>query len=227
MQAGTVLTSTSLLLSGLLVLAAIFSDGRPAFAQAQLDCPLPASVTPPAPPRVTAQQVENGRASLRDFALAARDQLAIERTGVAQIYVRCLVRQEGSPWRSGSTYLIILTPDGRVNIHAKDMALSGRQLTPGIYRAVLDAVGIDPAALPDPAAVLAAIPAAAAGDGGSFDVPDVPGASGYATVYFSAGLQQPFVLLAGFALSASHVVSIRALSGNAEASGGLCKRAGV
>ena len=209
MRTGTWLTPTSLILSGLLVLTGVCSDVRPAFAQAPLDCPLPADVTPPVPPRVTAQQVEDGSASLRDFALAARDYYVFRgRTRQQQAYGRCLLRQEGSPWRSGSTYLVQLTPDGRVHIHAKDMALSGRQLTPGIYGAILEAVGISPAAQTDPAAAQAAFSAAAAEDGGPFDVPDVPGAAGYATVYLTTGEQLPFVLLAGFDLRASHLVPI-------------------
>ena len=203
MQTGTLLTPTALILSGLLVLAGVFSDARPAFAQTQLDCPLPAGVTPTAPPRVTAQQVENGSASLMDFALAARDQSQGSSTAEQAAYAGCLLRQEGSPWRSGSTYLIQLTPDGRVFVHAKDMSLSGRQLTPAIYLAVLEALGIDPAALTDPAAAQAAFAAAVAGDGGPFNVPGIPSASGYATAYSSTSL-----VLAGFDLDASHVVPI-------------------
>ena len=207
MQTGPWLTSTTLMLSGLLVLAGVLSAARPALAQTPLECPPPAGVTPPAAPRVTAQQVEDGSASLTDFALAARDQLASESQTTAQaIYLGCLIRQEGSPRRSGSTYLVQLTPDGRVLVHAQDMALSGRLLNPVIYGAVLEAVGISPAALTDPAAVQTAFTAAAAGDGGPFDVPGLPGASGYATVYVSAGrYPQPLVLLAGFDLVRSHL----------------------
>ena len=203
MQTGTVLPPTSLILSGLLMLAGVCSDARPAFAQTQLDCPLPAGVTPPTPPRVTAQQVEDGSASLRDFALAARGQAQEGTTAEQAAYVGCLLRQEGSPWRSGSTYLIQLTPDGRVFVHAKDMSLSGRLLNPVIYGAILHALGIDPAVLTDPAAAQAAFTAAAAGDGGPFNVPDVPGASGYASAYSSTS-----VVLVGFDLDSSHVVPI-------------------
>ena len=160
MRTGSVLTPTVLILSGLLLLASLFADARPAFAQAQLDCPLPAGVTPPAPPRVTAQQVEDGSASLMDFTLAVRDQFVNEFQGATTLdqtaYFGCLFRQEGSPWRSGSTYIVELTPDGRVFIHTKDMSLSGRLLTPVIYGAILHALGISPAALTDPAAALAA-----------------------------------------------------------------------
>ena len=195
--------------AGLLVLAAICFDVRPALAQARLDCPLPAGVTAPEPPRVTAQQVEDGSAALRDFALAARERFVSVSRGITSAgqtaYFGCLVRQEGSPWRSGSTYLVQLTIDGRVFFHAKDMSLSGRQLHPLIYGAILQALGIDPAALRDPAAAAAAFAAAIAGDGGPFNVAPVPGASGYATVYPSATIGQPLVLLAGFDLGASHL----------------------
>ena len=203
---------TSLIpLIGLLVFAGMVSGAGPAWAQ--LDCPLPEGVTPPAAPRVTAQQVEDGSASLTDFALAARDRFSDFQGTVTQqqlAYVRCLVRQEGSPWRSGSTYLVRLTPDGRVYGHSKDMSLSGRRLTPAIYGAILDAVGIDPAAMTDPAAFLAALTTAAAGDGGPFNVPAVPGASGYATAYFAVDVQRPNLLVVGFDVGEPHLVPISA-----------------
>ena len=74
---------------------------------------------------MTAQQVEDGSASLMDFALAARDQFSgVGITSLEQsLYFGCLIRQERGPWRSGSTYLVQLTPDGRVFVHTKDMAL--------------------------------------------------------------------------------------------------------
>ena len=209
MQTGTWLTPTALVFaSGLLVLAGVFSDVRPALAQAQLDCPLPTGVTPPADPRVTAQQVEDGSASLMDFTLAVRDQFSQGTTTPSPLtlYAGCLIRQEGSVYRSGSTYLIQLRFDGRVFVHAKDMSLSGRQLRPAIYEAILDALGISRAALTDPAAAQTALVDAATGDGGPFDVPGIPGASGHAAVYVSAKFGSPVVLLAGFDLNASHLV---------------------
>ena len=195
---------------GLLVLAGTVSGTGPAWAQ--LDCPLPEGVTPPAVPRVTAQQVEDGSASLADFALAAKAQYVNASQGITTVrqaaYTACLVRQEGSPWRSGSTYLVQLTPDGRVFIHAKDMSLSGRQLKPALYGAVLHALGISPAALADPATAFAAFAAAAAGDGGPFNVAALPDASGYANVYVSVNLQVPILLLAGIDLGESHLVPV-------------------
>ena len=212
MQTGTVLTPTALMLSGLLVLAGVFSAARPAWAQAPLECPLPAGVPPPAAPRVTAQQVEDGSASLMDFALAVRDQLRGLSSGLTSVaqaaYAACVIRQEGSPYRSGSTYPVQLTPDGRVLLHAKDMALSGRLLNPVIYGAILHALGINPADLADPETALAAFSAAAAGNGGAFNIPNVPGASGYASLYLSVNFNAPLLVLAGFDLSESHLVPI-------------------
>ena len=123
---------------GLLVLAGVFSNTL-------ADCPLPPGVTPPADPRVTAQQVEDGSASLEEFALAARDFYRSESRGQATLeraaYLGCLTRQDDGVWRSGSTYIVSLTPDGRVFIHAKEMALSGRLLNPLVYGAILSGLG--------------------------------------------------------------------------------------
>ena len=187
---------------GLLALAGLFSG----HALAQLECTLPAGASPPPDLRVTAQQVEDGSASLRDFALAARDYET--RTAEQAEYASCLNRQEGGPWRFGSTYLVQLTPDGRVWFHAKAMSLAGRQLKPVIYGAILHALGIDPAALTDPVAAQAAFVAAVDGDGGPFDVPGVPGASGYAYAHLAAVWPPLTVWLAGFDINESHLVPV-------------------
>ena len=210
MRTGTLLTPTSLVLAvGLLLLAGVLSDARTALAQTQEACPPPAGGTPPTDLRVTAQQVEDGSASLADFALAVRElnrEIGQSVRSLDEVaYFGCLVRQEGSAWRSGSTYIVQLTPDGRVLTHAKDMALSGRQLNPLIYGAILQALGINPSHLADPAAAQAAFTAAIAGNGGSFNVPNVPGASGYAVMYFSASFRLPLVMLVGFDLDSSHL----------------------
>ena len=104
------------------------------------------STQAPGAPRATAQQVEDGSASLMDFALAARDQY-VESTATANqaLHMGCLIRQEGTPWRSGSTCVVILTPNGTVFIHAQDMIYSGRRLRPEIHGAILRALGADPA----------------------------------------------------------------------------------
>ena len=147
-------------------------------------------MTPLAPPSVTAQQVEDGSASLADFALAVRNVFVSESQGMVTSnittltelsYVGCLFRREEGPWRSGSTYVVRLIPSDRVFIHANDMSLSGRRLDPVIYDAVLRALGIDPADLTSRAASVDAFAAAATRNGGEFNVPDIPGASGYAS----------------------------------------------
>ncbi len=208
---------------GLLVLAGVFSNAPPALAE----CELPPGVTPPPDPRVTAQQVEDGSGSLKDFALAARERFGIETQTIATLeqvlYSACLLRQEGSPWRSGSTYLVSLLPDGRVLIHAKSMALSGRLLNPLIYAEILSALGVELTDLinlssPDPA--IAAQAGAAVFNtlsqepDAAFDAtspipglrPGIPGASGYAAVYVSVNFGSPIVLLAGFDLNETHLV---------------------
>ena len=43
-------------------------------------------------------------------------------------------------------------------------------------------------------------------NGGPFDIPSVPGASGYASVYPSLRYRAPIVMLAGFDLNETHLV---------------------
>ena len=195
------------LVAGLLALAGAVASALPASAQTQDACPRPAGVDPVDPPRVTAQQVEDGSASQMDFALAVREQSvehSQQATNVGQgFYIGCLIRQEGGYWRSGDTYIVTLTPDGRVFVHAKDMSLSGGLLNQMTYGAILKALGIDPATLTDPAAAQAAFMSAVMGNGGQFNVgADV----GYATAYFSTELRSPILLLAGFDLDETHLV---------------------
>ena len=191
----------------LFALAAVFANAGPAVAQDQGDCVLPEGVTPPADPSVTAQQVVEGSATLKEFALEARNRFS-QGAGSRelQLYVGCVMRQDGSHLYSGSTYLVQLTPDGRVFIHAKNMALSGRLLDRVIYGAILRALQINLAGLQDdPGAITAAFIEAAGKDGGEFNVRAIPGASGYAAVYFSKNFRLPIVLLAGFDLDESHL----------------------
>ena len=210
------------LMAGLFALAGAFSNGLPASAQEA--CPLPAGVTAPADPTVTAQQVVDD-SSLRDFALSVRErsrEYAQQARTVAQgLYIGCLIRQEGSVWRSGATYIVTLTLDGRVLIHAKDMSLSGRLLNPLIYSQILSALGVSPSTLADlidPAnqqsAFAKLVATLSQEPDAPFDAttpipgvsPGIPGASGYAAVYVSPQFRGPIVLLAGFDLDESHLV---------------------
>ena len=93
------------LAAGLVTLAGVISGVHPSLAQDPDACPPPAGLPPVADPPVTAQQVEDGIGSLMEFALAARERSrehAQQSTTVEQgVYIACLVRQEGGPWRSG------------------------------------------------------------------------------------------------------------------------------
>ena len=161
-----------------------------------------------------------------DFALATRDRiisLGQEITNIEQAsYLDCFLRQEGTPYHSGSTYLVSLTPDGRVLIHAKAMALSGRLLNPVIYGEILSALGVSSTDLtklasPDPGTVAQAGAAIfrrlSQQPHAPFDAttpvaglrPGIPGASGYAAVYNSDKFRSPILLLAGFDLNESHL----------------------
>ena len=216
------------LFAGLIALAGAFSGERPALAQAEEPCPFPEDFVPPPDPAITAQQVEEGSASLRDFALLARDRFRDASLGTLSTaefaYFGCLLRQEGSAWRSGSTYFVQLSVDGRVFVHAKDMALSGRQINPWIYFEILSALGVSPTVLaslasPDPAVVAGAFAEITAvlsqGPDGPFDAttpiegmrPGIPGASGYASVFVPADYGVPVLLLVGFDLDSSHIMA--------------------
>ena len=209
-----------------LVVVAVLVTAHPALA----DCPLPPGVTPPADPSVTAQQVEDGSATLMDFALAVRERSREYAQGAASVeqavYIGCTIRLDDGIWRSGSTYIVSMTPDGRVYIHAKDMALTGRLLNPAVYGAILSALGVSPTDLanlasPDPATVAQAFGAVVSvlqqEPDGAFDAtgpipglsPGIPGASGHAAVYVEPNLGgAPIVMLMGFDLNESHLVPI-------------------
>lgn len=129
---------------------AVGFDVRPALAQEA--CPLPAGGDPLPEPPVTAGEVEDGSASLMDFAVAAiaqfkrrgSDTLSSEQLAVSG----CRLRLEGGPWRSGDTYLVSLTPeDGRVYFHARDMSLSASRLRFDVYAGILDRARSTPGSL--------------------------------------------------------------------------------
>ncbi len=213
METGTLPTSRlKILLFGLLVLTGVFSGTNTASAQMHEACPLSPGLVQPADPRVTAQQVESGSASLMDFALVARDHFKrVSQESLQQAYhFGCLIRQDGGPWRSGSTYLVQLTPDGRVFVHTREMALSGRLLNRAILARILTSLGVSQADLTNPAAILRTL---SQEPHASFDAtapipgirPGIPGAKGYASVYNRARQASPMILLAGFDLTSSHL----------------------
>jgi hypothetical protein len=211
------------LVFGLFVLAGVTAGAQTALAQE--DCH-PPGVTPPPDPSVTAQDVENRSATLMDFHRVATAQFksrGSETLTSEQIAsAGCRLREEGGPWRSGSTYIVTLTPDGRVFFHAKDMSLSAGKLKPAIYTGILSALGIPRTVLAgliagDPAVMRSAqdtlLQLLRSEPHAPFDLtgavagvrPGVPGARGYAGAYVSVNTVQPYVLLAGFDLDASHL----------------------
>ena len=186
----------------LLILAGSCFSMRPALAQ-QAACPLPPGVTSSiGDPSVTAQQVENGSANLEQFINSAKAdfQKAVLASRAEGLHFGCLIRQEGGPWRSGSTFLVQLAPNGRVFLHAKNMALSGRLLNPRIFAAILTSLGVPRADLANPTAVLTHL---ARGPSAPFNA-GIPGVSGHASAYRSAA-GTPIILLAGFDLNARHL----------------------
>ena len=227
MKTGTMLSVASRLsLVGLFVLIAAFAVANAASAQTDEACPLHAAATPRDDPPVTAQDVENGTGSLMDFTVAATERFRTLHETRDLLHYLCLIRQEGGPWRSGSTYITSLSVDGRVFFHAKDMALTGRQLQPAIYAEILVRLGVAPDVLaslasPDPAvagaAFAAVIQTLSQGPHAPFDAtgtipgvrPGIPGASGYVGSYVSVAYGgHPFLALAGFDLNESHLVPI-------------------
>ena len=209
---------------GLFVLAGVTSGAQTALAQE--GCPLTPGVTPPPDPSVTAQDVEDDPARLGQFALAVRAQFksqGSETVSAEQLaYAGCRLRLEGGPLRSGSTYIVTLTPDGRVFLHSKDMSLSASSLKPAIYGGILSALGVPQMVLaglasPDPAiasrAQSALLQRLGSEPHAEFDLtrpvpgvrPGIPGVRGYAAAYVSANTEQPRLLLAGFDLDASHL----------------------
>ena len=200
----------SSLVVGLLVLAGLSFDGRHTLAQAQVACEPPMGEEAPEDPEVTAKQVEEGSATLEDFALGARVHFegAGSRTLTPQqlAYSGCRLREKGGPWYYGSTYLVTLTPEGRVYLHAKDMSLSAGKLQSPVYAQILRALGTPAAALQglasmNPAALLEHLRGK---PHGPFNL--TAGGSGYAAAYESVNTGRPLVLLAGFDLDASHLV---------------------
>ena len=212
-------------LFGLFVLAGVTTHAETAWAQE--NCPLAPGVTPPPEPKVTAQDVEDGSATLMEFARGAtanfKSRGSETLTGAQLAFAGCRLRLEGGPWRSGSTYIVTLTLDGRVFLHAKDMSLSAGSLKSSVYAGILAALGVDRRVLADLASQDPAVRRQAQSSlrqqmlrepHGPFDLtgpaaggrPGIPGASGYAAAYVSVNTEQPLVLLAGFDLDASHLM---------------------
>ena len=120
----------------------------------------------------------------------------------------------GVHWHAGSTYLVQLTPDGRVFVHTKEHGIVGQAAQPlDSMERSFQALGVSPADPNRPCFRLDPIAASSRmlhslppqpGMAAPFDIPNIPDASGYASAvhYFSGNFRIPLVLLAGFDLDA-------------------------
>ena len=166
-------------------LAGVFPGAHIALAQPEEVCPRPAAL--PALPEelVTAAQVENGDATLPGFVQGFRQYSAsVLQLPNATGYLGCLMTHEG-PFRSGSTYLVTVTPGGRVAVHGKNVLLSGGLLDSDIFAQITQA-------------------AESSELGGPF-MAEAANAAGYASGHLGFdGL--PAILVAGFDLQESHLV---------------------
>ncbi len=191
----------TILLGCTLLLAGVFSDVRPAVAQAQLECPRPQGTDEAPTPSITAAQVEADPtgANLKTFAVEARNylqDLSAQRDVLA--YALCVFRREGD-WKAGSVYIVILTADGTVDTNADNMALSGRQLREEVFSQIVAAAGL--AASTDPhTAGMFTNP-----DGGALPE-DLGGhAAGYLHPPPPNPRSVPHIVLAGFEIQESHL----------------------
>ena len=184
-----------------LTLAGVLAATPAAFAQDA--CPLPVGVdeNPLATSSITAAQVEAGTADLSDFALAARDYMQSVQIGAELTHNACLIRHEG-PWKSGDTYLVTVSIDGRVFFHSAKASLSGRPLNRVVYGAILRALGITATAPADVRAALAGV--VQTGGFPSTDGGAVQGVGGYAVGFRRTG-GNPLILVAGLDIGESHL----------------------
>ena len=191
--------SRTFLTAGLLMATGLLANGHPAVAQASdpsFGCPRNMPTMEPTVVEPTAGDVDSGSGTLKAFVLAVKQYILTS----SPVHATCLMKKEAGPLRSSSTYIVRLTPDGRIHTHAKSMGLSGRKLKTDIYRQILQGLGINAANN-----LVADLTTAASGDGGSFAI---NGDNGYAAVYLRRAVSSlPYVLVAGFDLNESHVMS--------------------
>ena len=137
-------TILSIFFGCVLVFAGVFSGVRPAFAQSDEVCPRPADILAPDLNIVTAEQVENGEATLAALVTDFLTYAAIVRSSpLATGYVGCLLTHEGL-WNFGSTYVITTTLSGRLVLHGKDLLLSGGLLDPDVLELITQAASSSP-----------------------------------------------------------------------------------
>ncbi|MCE2481468.1 MAG: hypothetical protein J4F33_00985 [Alphaproteobacteria bacterium] len=153
-----------------------------AVAQTEELCLRPSEFPPPPSDLVTAAQVERGEATLEQFMMGFNYLTSLRRFSDATGYIGCLLTREG-PWNSGSTYFVSLTAlSGRVDVHGKNVALSGGLLKDDLFKQIKNAAESSPT-------------------GGPFMVGSDDG-------YAAMGRNpdgSPAIVLAGFDLQVSHL----------------------
>ena len=165
-------------------LAGVFPGAHLTFAQLDDVCARPDGLPAPPADLVTAAQVESGDGTLADFVEGYRQYSATILQMNGSGYLGCLVTQEG-PFNYGSTYIVTLTPNGRVAVHGRNLLLSGGLLDSTIFGPILQA-------------------ARSSDVGGPFML-EAANAAGYARG--SVGFDGfPTILVAGFDLQESHVL---------------------
>ena len=207
---------SALLYLWLPVAPAVFVQGAMG-TESVYGCPAPAGGFPEevTNPPVTAQDVEGDRTLLREFLLHYVKQVS---EGEADTWhTGCITRVENSPYYSGSTYLVSLTPDGRILTHAKDMSLSARQLNPQIYMEILSSLDVSADDIgnlgsSNPAvagqSLKTIIAKLSEGQEGTFSVDGIPEASGHAASYYSPGFRMPLIILTGFDLTEAYLLDL-------------------
>ncbi len=118
------------------------TPGAPNFTQDV--CPRPDNIAPIPSDIVTAEQVENGDATLTDFVTDYLGYaLPLIGSPLAAGYLGCVLTHEG-PWNYGSTYIATMTPRGTLAFHGQDLLLSGGVIDSTMFQKISDAAALVP-----------------------------------------------------------------------------------
>ena len=122
------------------------SPGAPNFPTMASDdvCRRPEGIPEIPASNPTAKQVEDGDATLTEFVNSMLLYLRQIRTHpLSNGYTGCLLTHEG-PWHYGSTYIVTMTPKGRLALHGAKVVWSGRLLDPDVLGAIRTAAASSP-----------------------------------------------------------------------------------
>ena len=146
-------------------------------------CQRPEGIPALDPNAPTAEQVENGEATLTEFVTDFLSSLRqIRSHPLSDGYAGCLLTHEG-PWKYGSTYVVTMTANGILDLHGANVVLAGRLLDSDVVAKIREAASSSPR-------------------GGTFNV---GGDDGYASSYFNPDGSPAFVTI-GLDIQESHLV---------------------